>query len=122
MERLLTAAILDGYSPRKDRTITIRFITQEKTPDQIAEIHEKLDQYGYLYFKPTEELTREELDDLDKLDTDTFEQPKSQSQRLRSVLYVLWKKDSEGFAEFKDFYKFHTDRIINYFKQKIDDQ
>ena len=43
---------------------------------------------------------------------------KSQSQRLRNVLYKVWQQDGEG--EFKEYYRHQTERIIEHFKNKLD--
>ena len=117
--KLLTAALLEGYSPRKDKTVTIRFSTQEKTPGQVAEIHEMLDTFGYLYFKPEEQLTKSEIAEIDDLDTDLYDNAKTQSQRLRNVLYKNWEQDDKGHEKFKEYYKFQTEIIISHFKDKL---
>ena len=46
VNKILCAAQFGGYSPRKDRTIGLRFITQEMNPLEIANIHQLLDGYG----------------------------------------------------------------------------
>lgn len=117
--KLLTAAQLEGYSPRKDKTVTIRFSTQEKTPGQVAEIHEMLDTFGYLYFKSEEQLTKNEIAEIDDLDTDLYDNAKTQSQRLRNVLYKNWGQDDQGHEKFKEYYKFQTEKIITHFKDKL---
>jgi len=115
---MIQVAQLDGYSPRKDRTVSIRFVTQELTPAQVMEIHEMLDTFGILYFRAGEKMPQQEIKELDKIDLDLYDQPKSQSQRLRAVLYKLWKQDEVG--KFKDFYKIQTDKIIEHYKTKLD--
>jgi len=112
--------VFESYNPRKDKSITLRFSTGEKTPDEIKAFHTLLDQYGYLCFKPNDKLTDKEVGDIDSLDTDLYDNPKTQSQRLRNVLYLLHKQDSQGFNEFKDYYQNHTDKIIEHYKSKLD--
>ena len=118
--RIITSAQFDGYSPRKDKSITLRFITGEKTPAQIAEIHALLDTYGYLYFKAEETLTETEIAELDDLDTDLYENPKTQAQRIRGVLYRNWEQDNLGHIEFKAYYKYQTEKIIQHYKDELD--
>ena len=84
--KLITAAQLDSYNPRKDKSITLRFITCEKSPNDIAEIHSMLDHYGYLYFKAEEQLTKAEIKQIDNIKTD-LDQGRTQSERLRGVLF-----------------------------------
>jgi len=117
--KLLTAAILDGYSPRKDKSIGLRFVTQEKTSGEVADIHSMLESFGYLYFRAEEKLSKDEIEALDKLDTDLYDQPKTQSQRLRNTLYMVWQQEKVG--EFKDFYKNETERIIQHYKNKLEE-
>lgn len=118
--RIVTVAQLDGYQRRKDRSISLRFVTQEKTSNEVMQIDQLQDTYGILYFRGEEKLNQEEIQELDKLDLDLYDQPKSQSQRLRNVLYKVWQQ-SGGDGEFKDYYKQQTERIINHFKDKLTD-
>lgn len=118
----MLAAQFDAYQNRKDKSVSLRFITQEQTPAQIGHLHSMLDGFGYLYFKAESEITAAERDEIDGLQTDLYDSPKTQSQRLRNTLFVLWKQNPEGFREFADFYKWHTDRIIQHFKDKITPQ
>lgn len=117
--KLLTAVQFDGYSPKKDKTISLRFITQEKTPSEVMEIHSMLDSFGYLFFKSEEQLTNKEIEEIDHLDTDLYDNAKTQSQRMRNVFHVLWGQDNKGFKKFKDFYKSETEKIIQHYKNKL---
>jgi len=119
--KLITPAQLDGYTPRKDGSFSLRFVTNEKNPSEVAQIHQMLDGFGYLYFRAEEQLSKEEIEELDNLDTDLFDQPKTQSQRIRNVLYKLWDQDNKGFDDFKAFYKYHTERIIQWIKDKLEE-
>lgn len=118
-KRILCAAQLDGYSPRKDRTIGLRFVTQEMSALEVANVHEMLDGFGYLYFKSEHALTKSEIEELDALETDLVDNGKTQSKRIRAVLYRLWEVDNEGYTDFKDFYKFKTEQIITWLKSKL---
>lgn len=120
MSILLLAAQLDGYSNRKDKTVSLRFITQEMTAAQIAHIHGMIDEFGALMFKGGSEITQAEKDELNALDTDLYDNPKTQSQRIRATMYVLWQQRPEGFTDFAGYYKFKTDRIIQQLKDQID--
>lgn len=118
-KRILCAAQLDGYSPRKDRTIGLRFVTQEMSALEVANVHEMLDGFGYLYFKSEHALTKSEIEELDALETDLVDNGKTQSQRIRAVLYRLWEADNEGHDDFKLYYKFKTEQIITWLKSKL---
>lgn len=120
MSKLLFPVILDRWSRRKDRTASMTFITQEKTSAEIMEIDEALNQFGILYFRGEEKMNPDEIEELDNIDLDVYDEPKSQSQRLRNVLYILWKQEGER-GDFKKFYKQKTEEIIQHFKNKLED-
>ncbi len=117
--KIITSAQLDGYHRLKDKSVSLRFITGEKSSAEIMGIDQLLDNYGYLYFKAENKLTEEEIASLDDLDTDLYDNPKTQSKRLRNVLYRNWEKNSND-MEFKDYYKHETERIITHYKKKLD--
>lgn len=119
MSKLLAPAQFMGYSNRKDRSVVLRFETQEQTPAQIAALHAMLDEFGALYFKGNGDITAAEREELDALETDVFDNAKTQSQRLRNVLYKLWKQEPEGFDEFGKYYKWRTEKVIQHFKDKL---
>lgn len=118
--RILTQAILDGYQRRKDRSVSVRFITQEKTSSEVMAIDEMVDTFGVLYFRAGEEMNQDEVDELDNLELDIYDKPKTQSQRLRGVLYKLWESQGKK-GDFKTFYKQKTESVIEHFKQQIDE-
>lgn len=121
MSKLLCPAILDGYTRRKDRTVSLRFITQEKSSIEVMNIDAMLDQFGIMYFRGEEKMNADEVEELDNIDLDLYDEPKSQSQRLRNVLFILWKQEGEA-GDFKKFYKQKTEEIIQHFKNKLKDE
>lgn len=116
--KILTAAQLDGYQRRKDKTVSLRFITQEKTSGEIADIDSMVDAFGIVYFRGQEKINQDEIDELDTVELDLYDEPKSQSQRLRNVLFKVWKIEEQG--TFKEFYRHETERIIQHYKNKLD--
>ena len=119
MIKIITSAQLDSYRRLKDKSVSLRFITGEKSSNEIMGIDSILDSFGYLYYKPESQLTKEEIQQLDEIDTDLFDNPKTQSQRIRNVLYKYWETRNTGFKDFKEFYKAETERIISHYKSKI---
>jgi hypothetical protein len=116
--KILCPAVLDGYSRRKDRSVSIRLITQEKTSQEIMRIDEMVDQYGILYFRGQEKMNESEVKELDRIELDVYDNPKTQSQRLRAVLFLNWKQEgAEG--NFKKYYKQKTEQVIQHFKSKL---
>lgn len=86
-------------------------------PAKAGELLGFANQLVAVYISPKETVSQKELDQVDALDPEFG--GKSQSQRLRGVLFVLWEKVPEGFKDFDSFYKHHTERIIDHIKSKI---
>ena len=117
---MIKAVILTGYHPKADGTLTLRFNTQEQTPTDVMEVHSKINKYGILYFREGEQpMNQEELKELDEIDLDLYDEPKSQSQRIRNVMYVWWEQKGKQ-GEFRDFYKEKTEQIIEQIKSKLE--
>lgn len=121
--KLLQAAQLTGYRRRKDRTVSVTFTTQEVLDigpiDQMATDESG----GILYFRADDAMrfNEDEVKELDAIELDLYDQPKPQSKRLRAVLYRVWEQHHQHqVAEFKDFYKAETERIIQHYKDKLD--
>jgi len=114
--KILLPAQFDNFSNRKDKSLTLRFITQEVTAEKVAEIHRMIDSFGYLYFKGETMLTPNEIRDIEDLDTEVG--GKSLSKRLMNTLYIYWEQNDTSYDDFKDFYKHRMETNI----QKIKDQ
>jgi len=114
---ILRTVSLDRINRRKDRSVSLTFITNnEQTSEQLMELDKQIDQRGILYFKPKGVLTTAEADELDNVDIEL--EGKTQSQRLRNVLFVLWQQ-SDTNIEFKEFYKQKTELIIQQIKDRL---
>lgn len=99
------------------RYVRVVFDTQETlTADQKAELFDLYDKAGWMYFLPApdSEIKTENLPEIQ-----LEEGEKSPSQRLRSTLFVWWKKNKEGVLDFETFYRSQMDRIINQVKEKL---
>ena len=44
---------------------------------------------------------------------------KTKSQKLRDVIFLLWKKDSKGFATGEEYYQDLMTKIIDHYKAKL---
>jgi len=116
---LLIPAILESVRSLKDRTWKIGFETNELSPEQSACINENLRQVGYLAFK-RDEFKTEEIKILTDLKADFEIEKKTPGQRLRAVLYKSWEQKKEGFEEFSRYYEFRMEKIIEFYKAKLD--
>lgn len=46
---------------------------------------------------------------------------KSKSKQLRDVFWCMWSEDSQGHEEFNDFYNMMYDKLIQFYKDKLDE-
>ena len=116
---LLVPAILDTFASLKDKTIKLTFYCNELTPQQLMKVAENAQQFGFLAFK-NEKFKANELDSIDKLDTEYQSKGKSNSQRLRNVLYLQFQQDNKGYKTFNEYYDSEMNKIIEHFKNKLD--
>jgi len=86
---------------------------------QKTELDDLFQTHGIMYFKGQDKISKSEVQELDKIDLDLYDQKKTQSQRLRDVLFILWNKDNKGYKVFKDYYAMETNRIIEHYKTKL---
>tara|TARA_R110000744_G_scaffold148351_1_gene261361 strand:- start:1056 stop:1415 length:360 start_codon:yes stop_codon:yes gene_type:complete len=116
MANLITQVTLDRANRKKDKSVSLTFITQlEQSSEQFMEIDELLGDSGVIMFKSSGNLTTEEVKALDGVEIEV--EGKTKSERLRNVLYVLNKQDNIG--DFKEFYVTEMERIIEHYKGKL---
>jgi len=112
--------ILNGAKRLRDRSVNVTFNLQEISSEDFMEIDQLISQFGAVYFSTKGMITDEEKEAIDSADIEL--KGKSQSQRLRNVLYILNKQQNNG-QDFDSFYKEKTEEIIQHFKDKlIDDE
>lgn len=116
MKGILISAIIEGVSTRKDNTIRVVFGTQEMTPNKAGELIGLSNKLSAIYIS-AQEISQTEIDQVDSVDPDL--PGKTQSQRLRGVLFLLYEQTNDGFTTFDAYYKHHTEKVIEHFKQKI---
>lgn len=122
--KLLKQCTLDGVTRRKDKSLKISFITSlEQSSSELMEVDKLLDSSGVLYFKQSSGLSTDEITQIDKV---VLDKPngKTQSERLRNVLYIYCKQKigkeptKEQFAEF---YQKYTEKYITYIKDQLNE-
>ena len=116
---IIIPAQLENFRSLKDKSLKITFETNELNPQELLGISENLNQFGYLAFKQ-EPFKAEERQMIEDLETSYDDKKKTASQRLRSVLFLMWQKDNEGFDTSVRHYDHHMEKIINHFKSKLD--
>lgn len=118
MKGVLIAAIVDKITTLKDRSIKITLDTQEMKASNAGELFTLMNSLVTVYISPSE-ITSREMAQVDSIEP---EMPgKSPSQRMRNVLFILWKQDNQGFKEFDSFYKERMETYIQELKNNITD-
>jgi hypothetical protein len=117
MSKILTGAILTSYRPLADKSFNLSLNIQEPSQLQRDILHQLHQQAVFILIK-SGEIDKEEQESFDVLEGELFDK-RSQSQKLRHVLFNLWKEDSEGFSTSKDHYTHKMNIIINHFKSKL---
>ena len=118
--KIIFPAQIEYIGTRKDKTLVVKLGTQELSPDVSSEIFRLHNTLCYILIKP-EPVTKEDETVIDKLSELTLSDipGKTQSQRLRNVLFLLWKKDNKGFKEFESYYQHLMERIIETYKYEL---
>ncbi len=102
-----------GAAFTQDGCMSLRFHTKECSVEEKVKISEFVSSAGWLLFAANE------IKDADIPNENAPEDEwKTPSQRLRRVLYVVWKQKKEG--EFNSFYVKKMEEIIEHFKGKLD--
>ncbi len=117
MKGLLLPVIVEGIRTRKDKTLAVTIGTQEMGPGQAGELIGLSGMLCAVYISPKESIDQKEIDQVDKLDPELG--GKTQSQRIRNVLFKLFEQSPEGFNDFETFYKSKTESMIDHFKKKL---
>lgn len=104
-----------GLSPLKDGSMSIRFHTQEMTNQKKLQLLNFFQSVGWLMFRENE------FNETDVPKEDAPESGKTQSQRLRGVIFKYWIQHfSDKEKDFEKFYKRHTEKIIDQYKAKLE--
>lgn len=113
---LLLQVTVENITSRKDKSIKLVLGTQEATPDQAGKLFELLNQLAFILIDP-KGINQEQIDAVEAVDVDLG--GKTQSQRIRGVLYKLFEQDHEGYSNFDNYYKAKTELYIEHLKKKI---
>ena len=112
------SAQIENLSSRVDRSWKITLGTQELTPDQIGLIGSMQNKVCFVAINP-DPFTTEQKDIIENTKAELSENGKSQSQRLRGVMYINWQNDNLGYDNFHDYYISRMELIISHYKSKL---
>lgn len=106
---------IESVSTRKDNTLKLVISTQELSGEEKAKLMDLHNKYGWLLFSE-DELTQEDIPE----EKPEFGNMKSDSQRLRNVLYVYWEKIGKK-GDFEHFKRRWYNNKIEQIKLSIDE-
>ena len=112
-------AIVEGIQSRKDNTLKLTFGTQEMADGgKLFSLQNKMVTLGIAEneISPNEIKLLQEA----KLSIEDVPNGKSQSKRLRDVLFIYWEQHETKFKDFNNFYNDYTNQIIDNIKSKLD--
>ena len=100
---------------KKDGSATLKFFTQEIADDQVVDILNmgRRDELGWLVWSPNK------IQGSDLPTEPATDDRKTPSQRLRSVLFVLWKQEGSK-GDFESFYSERMGKLTDMIKAKLD--
>ncbi len=108
---------LNGYTRKKDRSISIRLESAiEVDSDTVRDIDTFLMKEGWFVF------AENKIQDSDIPKDNAPTEGKSQSKRLYDVLYVYWhglQEKGDTSNDFNTFYNQKMERVIEHFKDKL---
>lgn len=113
MKTIKLNAIITGIRSKVDRSLGLTIGTPELSVEEKAEIMRLQGVNSILTIKPMDT----EPEGTMEIDTDL--DTKSQSQRIRSVLFLNWKQEGEP-RDFRDYYRSKTEKYIDFLKDKLD--
>ena len=118
MNGLLIPAIVTTIRSLKDGSISFTCETQEMSSRKVGELFNLRNKLIVAYLSEKETIPQKEIDQIDVLQPD-MPGKKTQSQRLRAVLFRLFEQEPSGYTDFEQFYKARTDLIIEQIKAKL---
>ena len=119
---VVTTGTLDGIRTLKDKSLKLNFTTQEVDRNTAADFIQLNGKYLKLVMSDenVDQRIEEIEDELDAMKIDRRDDiNKSQSQRIRAALYVLWEKSPNEYDDFELFYRSRTEKIIEQIKTRI---
>jgi hypothetical protein len=105
-----------GFGSRSDGSASLRFATQELADADFAALKRNLNEFGWILFRPNQ-FTEEDIpkDDAPR----KTRGGRSQSQTLRSVLFLIWERKPSPKDSFDHFYRSEMAVIIESYKEQL---
>jgi hypothetical protein len=117
MNGILLSCIVENIATRRDGTIKVTLGTQELSNGKAGDLFALNGKLAAIYISPKDTIPQKELDQVDAVDVDM--PGKTQSQRMRGVLFILFEQNNEGFKDFQSYYRVKMDDMIKELKNNI---
>ncbi len=111
---------LNPISRRKDKSVKLSFETRELTPSETMTLMSMEGTEGWMVFSTNQDIKEEDIPQ-----EDAELNQRSQAERIRSVLYILYTQDiaSQKFVgTFQNYYKEKTEKYIEHLKNFINEK
>ena len=115
--KVVLEAQIDGIASKVDGTVTIKISSQELDKSAAGDIFGLRGKHCKVLLSDSNISTLEE-EMIDNTSLVIGKKQKSESQRLRAVLYRYWEQKTEG--DFELFYKSEMNKIIEHYKSKLE--
>jgi hypothetical protein len=116
---ILLEAQIENVTTRKDKTLKLTLGTQELSAKNMAELMSMNQQLIHAYINSSG-ITPDQIKVVDGAESELLESVgKSQSQRIRNTLFVLYNQNNEGFKTANDYYVSKTEKYLEHLKSKI---
>jgi hypothetical protein len=122
---IIKLCTLDGVTRRPDLSISLRFRTvMEQSTLELSELDSIFQRHVLIAIKEEDNPFADvELEDLSNVNVDLYDTSKSQSKRIRNVLWRLHEQELKRPPtkdEFSVFYNLKTEAIIEHYKKHLD--
>lgn len=122
MSKIILPAIMASYRQLKDYSWSVTFNTGELTDEQLLIVRSMYQGQCIILVRSGNKLYDQEETILD--DLQIGKKPQTPSQKLRFVLSQLYEKKhngSPGYKDKEDFYQKKMEKLIEYFKSKLNE-
>lgn len=115
MKQITTQANITSLTAKVDGSLGMRVVTPELSNEEKTEFFNIQNKNIILTITPIDEPFTESVEVKSEVDE------KTPSQRLRGVLFILWKQEyQDKYGTFNEFYQKTMERIIDQYKLKLD--
>ncbi len=116
MRGLLVPVIVESIRTRKDGTLAVTVGCQEMSPAKSGELFTYQNKISTMYLCQAE-VQQKDITQIDALEPEV--KGKRPSERMRNVLWLMWKQDPEGYKDSEMYYRFKMEKFIDELKNNL---